>query len=75
MGAVSVSLSSNSDTPIERVAQYAIVTDTGDVTGTLCSEKIFFAESDTGRVEVPKTMSGGRCEVKTDTGKIILSIG
>lgn len=68
---------STGDVSLERcdAAELSIVTDTGDVTGTLCSEKIFFAESDTGRVEVPKSMSGGRCEVKTDTGKIILSIG
>lgn len=51
-----------------------VETDTGDVTGTLLSEKIFFASSDTGRVDVPKTMSGGKCEIETDTGKIIISI-
>jgi DUF4097 and DUF4098 domain-containing protein YvlB len=51
-----------------------IVTDTGDVVGSLLSEKIFFAESDTGSVNVPKTTSGGVCEITTDTGKIKIEI-
>ncbi len=55
-------------------AEIYVKTDTGDVTGTLLSEKIFFAESDTGRVRVPKSVTGGRCEIETDTGKIDISI-
>ena len=51
-----------------------VETDTGDVTGTLLSEKIFFTESDTGDVRVPQSMSGGRCEITTDTGDIIIEI-
>ena len=51
-----------------------IETDTGDVEGTLLSEKIFYAESDTGRIKVPHTTSGGICEVKTDTGDITFTI-
>lgn len=51
-----------------------IKTDTGDVTGSLRTDKIFFASSDTGRVHVPKTVSGGRCEVKSDTGHIELRV-
>jgi DUF4097 and DUF4098 domain-containing protein YvlB len=51
-----------------------IETDTGDVVGSLLSEKIFFAESDTGSVNVPKTTSGGVCEITTDTGKIKIEI-
>ena len=47
-----------------------IKTDTGNVSGTLLSEKVFITESDTGRVDVPKTITGGRCEVTTDTGNI-----
>ena len=47
-----------------------IKTDTGDITGTLLSDKIFFAETDTGRVDVPKSLIGGKCEVVTDTGDI-----
>ena len=51
-----------------------IDTNTGDVTGTLLSEKMFFAHANTGRVEVPKTNTGGRCEITTDTGDITISI-
>lgn len=49
-------------------------TDTGDVTGTLLSNKVFIAETDTGKVDVPKTTGGGICEVETDTGDIKLKI-
>ncbi len=49
------------------------VTDTGDVTGVIRSDMIYYAESDTGRVEVPRTTVGGRCEISTDTGDIIIS--
>lgn len=47
-----------------------IVTNTGDVEGVLLSDKIFVAKTDTGKVDVPKTTSGGVCEVNTDTGDI-----
>jgi len=50
-------------------------TSTGDVTGTLLSEKVFITHTDTGRVDVPKTVSGGRCEITTDTGDIRIQIG
>jgi len=49
-------------------------TDTGDVTGSLLSEKIFLTETDTGDIDVPKTVTGGRCEITTDTGDIELDI-
>jgi len=51
-----------------------IKTDTGSVTGSLLSPKIFFAETDTGRIEVPKTTTGGRCEITTDTGSIRITV-
>ena len=54
--------------------EIVVETDTGDVTGTLLSEKVFFANSDTGRVDVPKTINGGRCEITTDTGDIKINI-
>lgn len=47
-----------------------IVTDTGDVEGVLLSDKNFVTKTDTGKVDVPKTTSGGVCEVETDTGDI-----
>lgn len=55
-------------------ANLFIETSTGSVKGSLLSEKIFFAESNTGRINVPKTVNGGRCEIKTDTGNIKVTI-
>lgn len=55
-------------------AELYIETDTGSVSGELLTDKIFFAESDTGRVSVPKSMTGGRCEIKTDTGSIEMEV-
>lgn len=51
-----------------------ITTDTGDVEGSLLSEKIFFTESDTGHIGVPKGTAGGTCEIRTDTGDITFTI-
>ena len=51
-----------------------ITTDTGDIKGSLLSNKVFIANSDTGSVNVPKTTGGGKCEVITDTGDIKLEI-
>lgn len=48
---------------------------TGHVKGSLLSEKIFFARSDIGKVDLPKTTSGGRCEIETDTGNIKITLG
>ena len=55
-------------------AELFIETSTGDVEGTLRSDKVFIVRTDTGDVEVPKTTSGGRCEITTDTGDIEISI-
>ncbi len=51
-----------------------IETDTGDVKGSLLSGKIFVVNTDTGKKDVPKTTSGGVCEITTDTGDIIINI-
>ena len=55
-------------------AELTVTTDTGDVRGTLRSDKIFFAKTDTGHVEVPQSMTGGKCEITTDTGDIRIEI-
>lgn len=55
-------------------AEISIETDTGDVRGKLLTPKIFKVQTDTGKVTVPRTMEGGICEVKTDTGDIWLQI-
>ena len=55
-------------------AEIFIKTDTGDVKGTLLSDKVFIVRTDTGRISVPDTVTGGRCEITTDTGNINVSI-
>lgn len=55
-------------------AEIYVKTDTGDVSGTLLSDKVFITETDTGRINVPKSSSGGKCEISTDTGNINISI-
>lgn len=47
-----------------------VKTDTGDVTGKLLSEKIFITQTSTGDVNVPKSTTGGKCEITTSTGDI-----
>ncbi len=51
-----------------------IETDTGDVTGSLLSDKVFITHTDTGKISVPKTTTGGKCEITTDTGDIKINI-
>lgn len=51
-----------------------IKTGTGNVTGSLLSEKIFITETSTGNIRVPSSVSGGRCEIKTSTGDIKIQI-
>ncbi len=55
-------------------AEIFIKTDTGSVSGTLLTDKVFVTESDTGKIKVPNSVSGGRCEITTDTGNIKISI-
>ncbi len=55
-------------------AESVVKTDTGNVIGTLLTDKVFIAETDTGRVDVPKTAVGGRCEISTNTGDIRITI-
>lgn len=56
-------------------AEIFVQTDTGKVTGSLLTDKAFIVQSDTGRVDVPKTVTGGRCEITTDTGDIRITVG
>lgn len=46
---------------------------TGNVRGTIISDKVFNARSETGKVRVPETYSGGICKIITSTGNIIIS--
>lgn len=51
-----------------------VKTSTGNVTGSLLTDKVFITETGTGRIDVPETSVGGRCEIKTDTGDIEIKI-
>ena len=68
--------SGTGDVRIERsdAKEISVKTSTGSVTGTLLSEKVFNAETSTGDVSVPKTASGGRCDISTSTGDIRIQI-
>lgn len=55
-------------------AEIYVVTDTGDVKGNFLMDKIFITKTDTGRVRVPSSTTGGRCEITTDTGNIIIDV-
>ena len=55
-------------------ASIKVKTSTGDVTGTLLSDKIFRYKTSTGRDELPQTTTGGVCDITTNTGDIIIRI-
>ena len=51
-----------------------VKTTTGHVKGTLLSAKVFLADTSTGKVDVPKTTSGGKCEITTTTGDVRIKV-
>ena len=55
-------------------ASIKVHTSTGDVKGTLLSDKTFRYKTSTGRVELPQTTTGGVCDITTDTGDIIINV-
>ncbi|HPE94550.1 MAG TPA: DUF4097 family beta strand repeat-containing protein [Bacillota bacterium] len=55
-------------------AEIRVQTSTGSVMGSLLTEKVFITQTDTGIVDVPKTITGGKCEITTNTGDIIIKI-
>lgn len=55
-------------------AEISVETDTGEVAGSLLTDKVFITYTDTGRVDVPKTATGGRCEISTSTGDIKITV-
>ncbi len=55
-------------------AEIFVKTDTGSVKGGLLTDKVFITQTDTGSVDVPKTVTGGKCEIVTDTGNIKIDI-
>lgn len=55
-------------------AEISVKTSTGSVTGILLTEKIFKTDTSAGRVRVPQTTGGGKCEIVTSTGNIEIEI-
>ena len=52
----------------------SIQTHTGDIKGSLLTEKVFIAYSKAGKVEVPETVTGGKCSLKSNTGDIVITL-
>ena len=67
---------STGDVTLDRsdAAELFIMTSTGDVEGSLLANKVFIIKTDTGRINVPNSITGGRCEITTETGDIKISI-
>lgn len=55
-------------------AEIFIETDTGDVRGSLLTGKQFVVETDTGDLSYPRESTGGRCEITTDTGDVVITV-
>ena len=47
---------------------------TGDVEGTLLSDKVFITRTSTGDIDVPESITGGKCKITTTTGDINIKI-
>lgn len=64
------------DVELERCdgGEIFIETTTGDVEGSLLSGKMFSISSTTGDIKVPKSTSGGKCEIKVTTGDIEITV-
>lgn len=74
-GAVNIHVDTG-DVTLDRVdgAELYIKSNTGDVTGSLLSDKIFITETSTGKILVPDCVTGGKCKVHTSTGDIRLEV-
>ena len=55
-------------------SEIKITSTTGDVKGSVNSEKVFMVHTRTGKKQVPSTIAGGKCEIFTTTGDIIITI-
>ena len=51
-----------------------VETGSGDVSGSLLTDKTFIADTTTGRVDLPRTVSEQECRVTTTTGNIDFTI-
>ena len=73
--ALSVTLRTG-DVRLDKVdgAELFFKTTTGNVRGSLFSPKTFTASQTTGKVQLPETTGGGKCEIVTTTGSIKIAI-
>ena len=55
-------------------ASLSLRTTSGSVTGSLATPKVFYTDTTSGSVDVPKSTEGGLCEIKTTSGSIRLTI-
>ena len=51
-----------------------IKTSTGEVNAIFLTNKIVYAETSTGHINVPRSTTGGECHIKTSTGDITVKI-
>jgi DUF4097 and DUF4098 domain-containing protein YvlB len=50
-------------------------TTSGSVSGSLLTPKIFYTDTTSGSVDVPKSTVGGLCEIRTTSGSIRITVG
>ena len=67
---------STGDIELERcdAATLYLKTSTGDIEGSLRTGKVFLTHTRTGEVDVPRSTTGGTCEIYTSTGDIEIEI-
>lgn len=67
---------STGDIEFERsdAAELFLKTSTGDVEGTLRSPKVFVYKTDSGEVDLPRSSTGGICDIETKSGDIEIKI-
>lgn len=49
-------------------------TNSGSVKGSLLSEKVFITKTSSGKIDVPETITGGKCKITTSSGDIKIEI-
>jgi DUF4097 and DUF4098 domain-containing protein YvlB len=49
-------------------------TTSGSVKGSLLTPKIFYTDTTSGSVDVPRSTEGGLCEIQTTSGSIRITI-
>ncbi len=51
-----------------------ITTTSGDVSGTLLTDKVFFTDTTSGNINVPRTTADEKCEIETVSGDVYFDI-